>query len=443
MPIIPIGFIVAPLGQALWTWVMRYSLSPVGSWHTACATCSMGPKYLAWGGSMAVRILLVLGMLAVLYGCGQAGSPAGKQDMRTTGQANGDARNSKPPTDGCLGEYRRFSSVNYSLDGQKIVFTSLYDYNPQDSAPASASGTSADEADDEICVVNADGTGMINLTDDSTDERAAVWSPDGTKIAFVRSPTPDDTDIFVMNADGTDMARLTTDRARLTDGSVIEPQAVWSPDGTKIAFVKSSAPDDTDIFVMNADGSNPKNLTTSPDDEGSPTWSPDGRQIAFVRVFPAGEGQVYGKTKIFVMDADGGDQAQLLPGRTSRESTPDWSPDGEWIAFLSDGDIYVTQVGDIDQWRQLTDDPVDDLYPTWSPDGTEIAFYRYESQYATELYKVDSDGSNETRLRDSAYPYGLTWSPDGKHVAYLAEGGLYVVNADGSNPTLVVADRSE
>jgi Tol biopolymer transport system component len=391
MPIIPIGFIVAPLGQALWTWVMRYSLSPVGSWHTACATCSMGPKYLAWGGSMAVRILLVLGMLAVLYGCGQAGSPAGKQDMRTTGQANGDARNSKPPTDGCLGEYRRFSSVNYSLDGQKIVFTSLYDYNPQDSAPASASGTSADEADDEICVVNADGTGMINLTDDSTDERAAVWSPDGTKIAFVRSPTPDD----------------------------------------------------TDIFVMNADGSNPKNLTTSPDDEGSPTWSPDGRQIAFVRGFPAGEGQVYGKTKIFVMDADGGDQAQLLPGRTSRESTPDWSPDGEWIAFLSDGDIYVTQVGDIDQWRQLTDDPVDDLYPTWSPDGTEIAFYRYESQYATELYKVDSDGSNETRLRDSAYPYGLTWSPDGKHVAYLAEGGLYVVNADGSNPTLVVADRSE
>jgi hypothetical protein len=97
------------------------------------------------------------------------------------------AANSKPLTGQCRGDYRTFGSVDYSPNGQKKVFVSYYNYDSDPSASASAApGTSRDEADNEICVVNADGTGMVRLTDDSNDEYSAVWSPDGEKIAFIR-----------------------------------------------------------------------------------------------------------------------------------------------------------------------------------------------------------------------------------------------------------------
>jgi Tol biopolymer transport system component len=96
------------------------------------------------------------------------------------------------------------------------------------------------------------------------------------------------------------------------------------------------------------------------------------------------------------------------------------------------------QDSDTAQWRRLTADSASDDYPAWSPDGTEIAFGR-----STMIYKVDTDGSNETRLASGDFPTWSparpTWSPDGKHIAYSSgKDGIYEMNSDGSNPTLVV-----
>jgi Tol biopolymer transport system component len=229
---------------------------------------------------MAVRVLLALTALAILNGCGQASSPVEKRE----------AANNKPLTGGCLGEYRGFGSVSYSPDGQKIVFISTYDYPPSGGGAdggsvvaTAAPGTPPDEADWEICVVNADGTGMVRLTDNSEDEFVAVWSPDGTKIAFARSTSPLDQDIFVMNADGSNETKL-LDSASMNG-------LTWSPDGQEIAFAAQAKRMNnhnmfiTKIYIMRADGSGtPRTLTPYPawqQPAMSPAWSPDGKWIAF------------------------------------------------------------------------------------------------------------------------------------------------------------------
>ena len=137
----------------------------------------------------------------------------------------------------------------------------------------------------------------------------AVWSPDGRRIAFVGNrptglPGPgarfkDDSEIYVMNADGSGTRRLTHNVGY--DG---EP--AWSPDGRKIAFQShrrfgGSKPE---IYVMNADGSGKRNLTRNPANDGSPSWSPDGRRIAFVS-------DRDGRPEAHVMNADGSGQRSL------------------------------------------------------------------------------------------------------------------------------------
>jgi Tol biopolymer transport system component len=119
---------------------------------------------------------------------------------------------------------------------------------------------------------------MNNLTNSAADDRAPAWSPDGTKIAFVRRG-----DIFVMDADGSNPTNLTNSQSMDNQGPA------WSPDGTRIAFSRSEAGGNREvnrIFVMDADGSNPTSLTDALPDGGigvdfEPTWSPDGNRIAF------------------------------------------------------------------------------------------------------------------------------------------------------------------
>ena len=167
----------------------------------------------------------------------------------------------------------------------------------------------------------------------------------------------------------------------------------WSPDGTKIAFSRSDGRR-YQIIVMNADGTDPKEITQGDNSASDAAWSPDGRRIAFTRCSA-------GSCDIYVMNADGGGEERLTHGERPGEQDPTWSPDGRRIAFADIGGIFVMNA-DGQDWTSVTDGPADDSNPDWSPVGPQIAFDSSRDLWDGDIYLVDANGSPMTNLTDSA-----------------------------------------
>jgi Tol biopolymer transport system component len=177
-----------------------------------------------------------------------------------------------------------------------------------------------------------DASNPINLTKDPAGGMLPAWSPNGEKIAFARGG-----EIWVMNADGSGQTNLTDDHPRPAFPSV-DSHPAWSPDGDKIAFkgirdgITTRAFALNDIFVMDADGSNPTNLTNSPGSgDLAPAWSPDGTKIAFTS-----DRDDDRRAAIYVMDTDGSNPIKLT-NNSAGGNSPTWSPDGTKVAFSSMG----------------------------------------------------------------------------------------------------------
>ena len=195
----------------------------------------------------------------------------------------------------------------WSPDGRHIVF---------ERKTADVNGEDVEQ--DDIWIVDADGTGERRLTHHPQEDHEPAWSPDGSKILFVsrRAGTPD---VYVMNADGSALTRLTRNEAEDRDPA-------WSPDGQTVALTRNGA-----IWTIGADGARPRRLANSTSRSFSePAWSPDGRSIAFV----SGDSRA---SEIWIMRADGSARTPLTsdpPGiKDQRDDEPDWSPDGRWIVF--------------------------------------------------------------------------------------------------------------
>ena len=206
-----------------------------------------------------------------------------------------------------------------------------------------------------ICVMDMDTGDLRPLASGIS----PAWSPDGRRIAFCRLKGQR-ADIYVINADGSDPVRITKERA-----SSFNP--VWSPDGTRIAFSSGMRTDRRirNIYVMDADGANQRQLTHTStvgwwNDHAA--WSPDGTQIAYAAGKTNRRGRI--QSTIFVMDANGGNRRAIV----TQAYYPAWSPDGQKIVFCSNRDgneeIYMIDA-DGKNLRRLTNNHYHDTQPAW------------------------------------------------------------------------------
>jgi TolB protein len=228
----------------------------------------------------------------------------------------------------------------------------------------------------EICVVNADGSGFRQLTRHRGFSIAPAWSPDGGRIVYATTAGAEHLRLYVMNADGSGKRRLTRNRQG-TDYA--DPQ--WSPDGDTIALAILKSGEtrrsfDSSIALIDADGGNLRRLTRRRGaDELNPNWSPDGTRIAFEvnRLFDVRQ------SDIWLMNADGSGKRRITATRVY-ETYPVFSPDGTRIAFASDRDnrrlskerlgrgfeLY-TMALDGSGIVRVTTNRRPDLFPDWQP----------------------------------------------------------------------------
>ena len=267
------------------------------------------------------------------------------------------------------------------------------------------------DGDWDIYSMDVNGNNVVQLTDHPKSDKYPACSPDGRRIAFT-SERDVTRDLYVMDSDGKNLVRLTQDNFK-------EGRPSWSPDGTRIAFsVFRFDVGNSEIYAMDADGNNLTRLAKHKWHDVAPSWSPDGSKIAFVSFRDGGFNT---PQHIFVMNADGTERRNLT-GDThlKRNWGPTWSPDGRKIAFRSrffdvppSIDIFVI-TADGKELEQLTDGPRGSWSPVYSPDGTKIAFVSSRDG-DHNIYVMDTDGRNAVKLTrtppgidndDPSWPHG-------------------------------------
>ena len=284
----------------------------------------------------------------------------------------------------------------------------------------------------EIFVVGTDGRGRQNLTRTAAAESELALSPDGRRIAYVRSEgTRPRAQIWVMNVDG-------SDQRRLTSGSDWEFGPQWSPDGRRLAYmmwddsactpVSGSGCAVPDVWTVDADGSGQRKVL---DSAFQPRWFPDGSKLLFQRYDAHPDRATLG---VYLVSSDGTDVRQLVraPLWASERAPPAWSPTGRTIVYgVGMGAVRLHLLSGDGRKRRFL---AVGTSPAWSHDGSRIAFAR-----TSGIWVIPSRGGRPRRIAAASagtLPFPA-WSPSGKQLAYNSGNQLYVARIDGRSTKLV------
>jgi Tol biopolymer transport system component len=286
-----------------------------------------------------------------------------------------------------------------------------------------ACGTTDPCWDADIFTMRLDGSQVTRLGYGPERDLAISWSSDGERIAFFQGIGVEGGGRFDMTSDIYTMAADGSDVLQLTDEPGLDLFPVFSPDGSKIAF-NSDRAGTVDIWVMDADGSNPVQVTRFENDsldDYHPTWSPDGEQIAFIR----GEVPPGAAGKLWVIDADGSNGHVLLD--SPLVYFPAWSPDGTRIAF-DVGDWPDVRIGTLELASGIVSDVVAGNLPRWSPDSNRLLVSLIGGSGGFGIVELDAPNRVEI-LRSTGWAAG--WSPDGERVLFNDAGLTATGDADG------------
>ncbi len=262
--------------------------------------------------------------------------------------------------------------------------------------------------EDQICVVDADGSNQANLTNHPSRHEAPAWAPGGERIAFVRSAAgAAHSGIYVMDARGSGQTCVCEVRGGMSP--------TWSPDGSRIAFAAYVPGEGYSINVIDRDGSNRTVLCGGL----RPSWSPDGLRIAFT-VYESGE------PLVGVVDTDGAGRIMLKRG-----IAPLWRPDGRLALFAHEGDLnmYAMDPDGSNKTRLTTNETGGSPLgpPAWAPDGNAIVFR--DRNHDLHLMRV---GDSVSFPLVPGAKSGFAWSPDGTAIAFAAGSQIHIMDADGS-----------
>jgi TolB protein len=273
------------------------------------------------------------------------------------------------------------------------------------------------------------------------------WSPDGNEIAF-ESTRDGKHAVYVVRADGSGLRKLTS-------GEASDEQPRWSPDGKRIVFI-SQRDKHLQLYVMDADGPRQRRLTNGDDIDYQPMFSPRGDWVAFI----SRREQASVVHAIYAIRADGTGR-KLLSDESANDTEPRWSPNGKKILFMrsavikkyyremskeelaqmrSSTEVFVMN-SDGSSVKNLTNSPARDCCAYWSRDGKTIYFLS-ERDGAPQIYAMKPDGSKPRRVADGRVVTDPNISPDGKKFVYTKEAsgkwGLYVYELKSGRERLVV-----